>query len=144
MIKKLMLTFIYIYIISICSISSAKEVFVLDTGKSNIYIEDTSIQYIGMNENYNIIDADIIAKKANGIMLKSRMRYYFNVNGEEIKYTYLNIDQSNNNGTTWSNINYKLENDINNIHTALSGKSIYSIENAYISNIVYHLYYSSK
>ena len=142
MVKKLILTFICI--ISICSISSAKEVFVLDTGKSNIYIEDTSIQYIGMNENYNIIDTDIIAKKANGIMLKSRMRYYFNVNGEEIKYTYLNIDQSNDNGITWSNINYKLENDINNIHTALSGKSIYSIENAYISNIVYHLYYSSK
>lgn len=67
MIKKLILTFICI--ISICSISNAKEVFVLDTGKSNIYIEDTSIQYIGMNENYNIIDANIIAKKANGIIL---------------------------------------------------------------------------
>lgn len=142
MVKKLIM--VLIYIICVWNISSAKEVFVLDTGKSNIYIEDTSIQYIGMNENYNIIDADIIAKKANGIMLKSRMRYYFNVNGEEIKYTYLNIDQSNDNGTTWSNINYKLGNDINNIHTALSGKSIYSIENAYISNIVYHLYYSNK
>ena len=142
MIKKLIM--VLICIICVWNISNAKEVFVLDTGKSNIYIEDTSIQYIGMNENYNIIDADIIAKKANGIMLKSRMRYYFNVNGEEIKYTYLNIDQSNDNGTTWSNINYKLENEINNIHTALSGKSIYSIENTYISNIVYHLYYSSK
>lgn len=142
MVKKLIM--VLICIICVWNISNAKEVFVLDTGKSNIYIEDTSIQYIGMNENYNIIDADIIAKKTNGIMLKSRMRYYFNVNGEEIKYTYLNIDQSNDNGITWSNINYKLENDINNIHTALSGKSIYSIENAYISNIVYHLYYSSK
>ena len=142
MVKKLIM--VLICIICVWNISNAKEVFVLDTGKSNIYIEDTSIQYIGMNENYNIIDADIIAKKANGIMLKSRMRYYFNVNGEEIKYTYLNIDQSNDNGTTWSNINYKLENEINNIHTALSGKSIYSIENTYISNIVYHLYYSSK
>lgn len=70
MVKKLILAFICI--ISICSISNAKEVFVLDAGKSKIYIEDT------------------------------------------------------------------------NIHTALYGKSIYSIENAYISNIVYHLYYNSN
>ena len=138
MIKKLLLALI-VCIIGIYNTGNAKEIHVFDTRDSKIYIEDTSINYIGMNENYKIIDADVISKKNNGIELKANMRYYFNVNYNEIKYCYTGIYQNDDNGITWYNINYKLGKDINTIHTAILDNNIYSINNVYISSIIYSL-----
>lgn len=138
MFKKILLTITFIF--GICGFSNAQEIYVLDSSSSKVYIEDTSIQYIGLSENYNIIDVNVISKKNDGTTLKAKVRYYFNINGREIKYCYLNLEQSLDGEKTWLNINNKIINDINNIHTAMKEKNIYSLQNSYVANKVYYLY----